>query len=64
VSEEESSDFENNSDGSEAKGKGDGKERELNIGDFVPHAYYYYRQHIDEGFERRAPPKCAFSKSF
>ena len=30
--------------------------------DFVSHAFY--RQHIEDGFEKRAPPKLALSKPF
>jgi hypothetical protein len=58
---EGSSGFEHES-GNDEGGTTEGEHKELDTEDFVSHAFY--RQHIEEGFERRALPKLALSTPF
>ena len=59
---EESSDSEHEHDSNEEGGTNDEGQTELDNEDFVSHAFY--RQHIEDGFEKRAPPKLSLAKPF
>ena len=61
---EESSDSEHDHDSNEEGGNNDeGQDgKALDDEDYVSHAFY--RQHIEDGFEKRAPPKLSLAKPF
>jgi hypothetical protein len=59
---EESSDSEHDDESNEERGTNDEGQKELDNEDFVCHPFY--RQHIEDGFEKRAPPKLALAKPF
>ena len=59
---EESSDSEHEHESNEEGGTNEEGQKELDNEDFV--SYAFYRHHIEDGFEKRAPPKLALSKPF
>jgi hypothetical protein len=60
LKQEESSSSEHEHDTNEEGGTNEEEQKDFYNEDFVSHAFY--RQHIEKGFERRSPPKMAFSK--